>query len=101
ASTVHQIACPPERQDARTTWCRSGLACPLNEANAARHSCGSCWWCKTYVGIRRVWPPAAAATSGQHPDFSIPRPWFMVFVEDMAGVGQRLVGRAGELGEAD
>jgi hypothetical protein len=42
ASTVHQIACPPERHDENVDRWRSGLACPLKEANTTPHSCG--WW---------------------------------------------------------
>ena len=45
ASTVHQIAWPPERHEAKVDRWRSGLWCPLNEANTTPHSCGSwLWW---------------------------------------------------------
>src|SRR5207244_1182472 len=43
-STVHQIACPPDRHDASVGWRRDGLSCPLKEAKTTPHSCGSWWW---------------------------------------------------------
>ena len=78
ASTVHQIACPPERHEARVGRWRSGLSCPLNEAKTAPHSRGSwrCW--SRYRDTSRACRGTAAATSGatlsMHPDLR-PQSW--------------------------
>jgi len=43
-STVHEIACPPDMQDASVARFRSGLVYPLKVANTTPHLCGSWWW---------------------------------------------------------
>lgn len=41
ASTCHQIAWPPCRQEPNVGWCRSGLEKPFQAANDGPHSDGS------------------------------------------------------------
>src|SRR4051794_31156903 len=74
ASTSHQIACSPQRHEARAPLRRSGLRSPLKEATATPPSSARWRWWSRYrraEGVSLTMPEAsrrnASLASGTHP----------------------------------